>query len=251
MASTRSESQFHRDLKRAAVFWAQAHGFSLVAEEVRIPRSSYRADVVAGDSTLKGGPRVLRTAIFECKQSRSDLLKDGREVRDTSLRIQELTGRKHELDRLLGLHYPTLRTSEELFAEFVVPVEASKLGHEGYASVVRELAKLQQRLYGKTKFDRLMARQSADLHYLVAREGIVEPHEVPPGWGLLTWDGSTQAPAQSDVPHLALITQPTLCQTTDACRLEMLMGIARTATRALNKSHGLTVEALFESRRQG
>lgn len=249
MPATRSETAAHQALKRAAVFWAQVNGFNLVAEEVRIPRSSYRADVVACDTTLKGGPQVLRTAVFECKQARSDLLKDSRIIRETALRIEELTHRKHELDRLLGVHYPSLRKSEELFVEFVVPVEADKLGHEGYAATVRELGNLQRRLYGKTKFDKLIAWQSADLHYLVVQPGIMRPHETPPGWGLLEWDGTTLEPDFPEVPSLTLTVQPTLCTTPEARRLEMLIGIARTATRALNKAHGLTGEALFEARR--
>ena len=227
MASTRSESAAHRALKQAAAVWAQEQSFNLVAEEVRIPRSSYRADVVAADSTLKGGPQVLRTAVFECKQVRSDMLKDSREVLKTTQRIAELTQRKHDLDRLLGLHYPSLRRSEELFAEFVVPVDADKLGHDGYAAVVRELDLLQHRLYGKTKFDRLFTRQCVDLHYLVVTPGIIEPHEVPQGWGLLVWD---------EAQSLSLTAQPTLCQPPEPARLELVLGIARTATRWLNKS---------------
>lgn len=241
----RSESQTHRDLKRAAVFWAQVHGYNMVAEEVRIPRSSYRADVVACETTLKGGPGVVRTALFECKQSRSDLLKDSREVQQTSARIAELMERKSELDRLLGLHYPSLRISEELFNQFVVPVEADKLGHEGYAATVRELEKLERRLYGKTKFDRLLKYQNADFHYLVIRQGIIAPHETPLGWGLLEWDGSTFELLAPDVPQLIFTTPPTLCQTTAACRTELLIGIARTATRWLNKHHGLSAEAVY------
>lgn len=248
--ASRAETERHRTLKRAAVFWAQSRGFGLAAEEVRIPRSGYRADVVACESALKGGPRVVRSALFECKQARSDLLKDSRLVRQTTERIAELTARKHALDRLLGLHYPSLRRSDELFADFVVPVEADKLGHDGYAKTVRELAKLQERLYGKTKFDKLLQYQNADLHYIVVMEGILQAHEVPPGWGMLVWDGRSMETLAPDVPHLVLEVQPLLCTTTEACRQELLLGIARTATRWLNKHHGLPGEAIFESRRR-
>ena len=248
---SRSETAAHRALKRAAVLWAQVQGFNLVAEEVRIPRSSYRADVVACETTLKGGPRVLRSAVFECKQARSDLLKDSRAIHHTTERIGELMARKHELDRLLGLHYPSLRRSDELFAEFVVPVEADKLGHEGYAAIVRELDRLQRRLYGKTKFDRLLNYQNADLHYVVIAPGILQPHEAPQGWGLLEWDGTTMEPQFPEVPKLTLTTQPTLCKTLESCRTELLINIARTATRALNKQHQLSSEAMFEQRRRG
>ena len=77
-----------------------------------------------------------------------------------------------------------------------------------------------------------------DLHDLVVRSGIVEAHEVPQGWGLLEWagDGSME---------LSMTVQPNLCAPADACRLELLLGIARTATRWLNKHHGLPAEVIF------
>ena len=41
----------------------------------------------------------------------------------------------------------------------------------------------------KTKFDRLLSYGLANLHYLVVEERIVDPHEVPAGWGLLVRSG--------------------------------------------------------------
>jgi hypothetical protein len=233
---SRSESPTHLALKRGALHWAQNQGFDVVAEEVRIPRSSYRADVVACDTTLKGGPQVLRTAVFECKQSRSDLLKDSRAVKQTLDRIGELTERKQELDRLLGTHYPSLRTGDELFHEFVVPVDPAALGHVGYTQTVRELEKLQRRLYGKTKFDKLYQWRSADLHYLVVLDGLLQPHECPHGWGLLSWDGASYDAERPDAPLLTQHSLPELCNATPAHRLEMLIGVAKTATRSANRA---------------
>jgi hypothetical protein len=233
---SRSESPFHLALKSAALRWAQSLGFDVVATEVRIPGSGYRADVIACETTLRGGPQVRRTAVFECKQSRSDLLKDSRSVQRTLDRLRELQSRKHDLDRLLGTHYPSLRTSEELFNEFVVPVDPASLGHEGYQSTLRELEKLQRRLFGKTKFDKLVQWQSADLHYLVVMEGIIEPFESPGGWGLLTWDQTTMHPEFPSVPQLHQVSPPTKCEPGEARRLEMLIGAAKVATREMNRS---------------
>lgn len=219
--ASRSETPQHIALKHAAMVWALETGFTIAVPEIRIPRSSYRADVVALETTLKAGSHILRSAVFECKQSRSDLIKDSRNVQKTLRRIAELTERKQKLDSLLGTHYPSLRTSDELFNDFTVPVDTATLGHEGYAAVTRELAMLQNRLYGKTKFDRLIHYQNADLHYLVTTPGLFQPHEVPAGWGHLQMESDGT---------LKLLHPPQLMAPTPEKRLEMLISCARRAT---------------------
>ena len=67
------ESEGHRQLKRGAFLWAQAHGYSACAEEVRLPNSGYRADIV-GCKPGKGD-KLGPTAIFECKWSRAQTMK--------------------------------------------------------------------------------------------------------------------------------------------------------------------------------
>jgi hypothetical protein len=42
-----AKQQAHANLKRLAVLWAQAHGYSACAVEVKLPRCRYRADVAA------------------------------------------------------------------------------------------------------------------------------------------------------------------------------------------------------------
>jgi hypothetical protein len=219
--AARGESPQHLALKHAAIAWALENGYTIAAAEIRIPRSAYRADVVALTTTLRGGPQITRSAIFECKQSRSDLIKDSRLVQKTLDRIAELTARKHTLDTLLGVHYPSLRTSDELFNDFTVPIDPVSLGHEGYSSVNKELCLLQNRLFGKTKFDRLIHYQNADVHYLVTISGLFQPHEVPSGWGHLQLEENGS---------LVILQAPTLCQPSPDKRLEMLISLARRAT---------------------
>ena len=220
----RSESAAHLWLKDAALSWAVAAGYDVAAKEVRIPRSSYRADVVALKTTLKGGAKITRTVIFECKQSRADLTKDSRSVQRTLDQLRELEARKHKLDTLLGTHYPSLRTSDELFNEFTVPVDVQSLGHQSYAQTTKKIEVLKNRLYGKTKFDKLIQYQNADLHYLVTTAELLETHEIPAGWGHLEQHGET----------LVLKKQPELCHADEGKRLEMLISVAR---RAAHLSH--------------
>ena len=78
------ESQRHWRLKQAALAWLAEQQYPVRATEIRLPNGNYRADVVAYRPELalsveKKGPRqhqVGVTAILECKQARSDFLKD-------------------------------------------------------------------------------------------------------------------------------------------------------------------------------
>ena len=69
----RGETETHVRLKRLAMVWAQAHGYSACAAEVKLPQCRYRADVAAYRARAK---EPGQTAIFECKQALPDLRRD-------------------------------------------------------------------------------------------------------------------------------------------------------------------------------
>src|SRR5215217_7388283 len=102
MPSTETEN--HSRLKSLALAWAQENGFAICGLEVRVPRSGYRADVAA-----IGRGREGRAAVFECKQSRADLLKDSHAEMATRTRLAELTQRRRTLEEMLAVHRPDLR----------------------------------------------------------------------------------------------------------------------------------------------
>ena len=112
----RGESAAHRELKRLALAWARAHRFMLAATEVRLPRSGYRADVAAAT------PRVLAenacTAVFECKASRADFLRDSSREAGAAELLVRMSERLMALRALIGGHRPDLRRREELFPEW-------------------------------------------------------------------------------------------------------------------------------------
>ncbi len=193
------ESPAHSELKRLAIHWALENGFPAVATEVRLPRSAFRADVVA----YRPGKNALGlTAVFECKQSRADFLKDSYATQSTRERLLKLEERRATLERLLRVHHPSLRQGESLFEEFDA-VDFDQLDHRTYHRVLREIGILQRRLYGKTKFDRLTRYRCANLNYLVVAPGILRPEEVPVGWGVLgRRDGALQldrAPTRQEI----------------------------------------------------
>jgi hypothetical protein len=218
------ESPAHAALKRLAISWAQATGFAIAAAEVRLPKSGYRADVAA----CSRGP-AHRTAVFECKQARADLLKDARSEKEAARMVAELTERLRKLEELLGAHRPDLRRGESLFPEFDA-WDFSGLEHETHRRVIAELAMWQERRLHGTKFSRLFRWRAADYLYLVSEAGIFAEAEVPAGWGLLVRRGEA----------LELVRKPVWTEPAEGRGLEVLEHIAIAATRALNRAAGVT-----------
>src|SRR5258706_329732 len=183
------ETAAHCELKRLALVWAQQHGYTAVATEVRLPQSGFRADVAAYRSLKRDVNAEERsllgtTAVFECKQAREDFLKDSYSRDGSLLRLRELDLRRRKLEDLLKLHLPSLRKGESLFVEFDA-VDLRGMEHKTYRRVLREIETLQRRVYGKTKFERLMKYRCANVNYLVVDDGLLAARESPWGWGLL------------------------------------------------------------------
>ena len=249
-----SESEKHLALKRSAALWAQAHGYRMVAPEVTLPNSRYRADVAGyrPDRRSGGVLAVGETVVFECKQSRADFLKDARSVSATISRLEELSERRRGLEDLLGMHFPNLRKGDTLFPEFDA-YDFDKLSHKGYGDVMREIRILQKRLYEKTKFERLMTWRCANVFYLVVTPGILGEHEAPAGWGLLVQDEAEETDDLENVEDgaasLQLLRRPTVVQCADSTRLELLQRIAAFGTRELNRQYGVGFEEVWDAAR--
>jgi hypothetical protein len=219
------ESHAHLELKRLALEWAQLQGFEIVAPEVRLPRSNYRADVAAC------APRhQRRTAIFECKQARADLLKDSRREAEARLRVAELSERLRKLESLIAVHRPDLRCGDSLFPEFDA-WNLFGLEHETHRRVIAELATWQRRLQHGTKFAKLLRWCCADFLYLVSEDGIFAEAEIPAGWGLLLRRGDS----------LELVRRPVANDASSEARLALLECIAAAATRCVNREAGVTL----------
>jgi hypothetical protein len=201
-----SETAVHRTLKRAAGEWALDNRFPVLGFEVRVPASPYRADVVAASRhpTDEGGV----VALFECKQARSDFLRD--EADEPTLRREtaDYADRLRTLSALVAGHRPDLRKGVALFPEYD-DYDLRGLRHDGLERLQRDLEIMQRKLVRSVKFARLHRYHAADYLYLVTTEGLIEPHEVPVGWGWLevaTQDGrlTLRQPPQRHVTATAL-----------------------------------------------
>lgn len=235
LSAPRGETAAHRRLKRLAVLWAQAQGYSACAVKVSLPQCRYRADVAAFRAR---GHESGTTAIFECKQVLSDLRRDNCCSTSARERIQTVSRRRAVLERHLRVHYPTLRSGDTLFPEFDAH-DFAAIGHHGYTRLVRELGALQKRLRGNTKFECLTRYRSANLFFLVLPNELYREAELPLGWGALVGleDG------------LSLRRKPTWHDNSPETRLRFLQRIAVAGTRQLNRQLEINFD-LVQSERQ-
>lgn len=238
-AMTRGETENHTRLKTLALAWAQANGFAICGLEVRVPKSGYRADVAAyarAAGAAGGTRRPARTAVFECKQSRADLLKDAHAEGATRVRLAELTQRRRTLEELLAVHRPDLRRGEALWPEYDA-WDFSSVEHRTYRGVVSELETVQRRVLRGTKFSKMFRYRCADFLYLVVEDGIFAEAEIPAGWGLLV----RRAAGEGVAEELRLARAPANLEAADEQRAGLLECIAVAGTRAANRAAGVVL----------
>ncbi len=218
MARAGTESVEHQRLKYLALAWARRRRLILGATEVRLPRSGYRADAAATT------PRVLAdnalTAVFECKVSRADFLRDSAPEARTAQTVKRLDRRLRELRDLIAGHRPDLRRGEELFPEFDA-YDLRGVKHETHDRLTAELRQAQHKLHDGTKFGKLVRWSAASLLFLVVPRGLVSSGEVPEGWGVLEANGD----------ELVVTVKPVLHATTTAERVALLERIAAAGNR--------------------
>lgn len=231
----RGETAAHLRLKRFAVLWAQANGYSACATEVSLPRCRYRADVAAYRSRPKQAPV---TAIFECKQARSDLRRDNCRTAIARERLHLVSQRRDVLEARLRTHYPTLRTGDSLFPEYDAH-DFSGIGHRGYSRIIRELTTIQTRLCHSAKFDCLIRYRCANLFFLVVTNDLFCGSEVPPGWGALVEKESS----------LSLVRRPLWYDNSAQASLQLLQRIAMAGTRQFNRHLEITFDEIQAARR--
>jgi hypothetical protein len=230
VATRRAETDAHLRLKRLALLWAQANGYSACAAEVSLPQCRYRADVAAYRARLR---EQTVTAILECKQALPDLRRDNCEIAATRERLRSLQRRRDILEKHLRVHYPTLRTGDSLFAEYDSH-DFDAIGHRGYRRVLRESAALENRLYGGTKFECLTRYRCANLFFLVLPNDLFRETEVPAGWGVLLETDGTLNIARKPVWH----------DNAAQARIRLLQRIAVAGTRQFNRAFAISREEL-------
>ena len=229
-----AETPAHRQLKRVALLWAQAQGYSACGIEVSLPRCRYRADVAAYRT---GGKGVRASAIFECKQARQDLRRDNGCERLIREQLQTVDRRRQTLEKNLRVHYPALRLHDSLFVEYDSHNFAA-IEHQGYRRVSRKIVALQNRLFDCTKFETLRRYACANLYFLVLPNSLWSEAETPLGWGaIVERDGEP-----------VLMRKPLWHEVPEERQLRFLERIAACATREVNRRLDLTFEKVQATR---
>lgn len=211
-----AETLDHQALKRLAVAWLWRLGCRVVATEVQCPISRYRVDVAgwfdrdvtglldrAGRGAADAGSlwwsaegerrrpsRVVggepTTIIIECKQSRADFFRDGSDPSELLKERERLERRRKEIEETKVKRYePALRQEGSSLFAGLDEWDFSKSKLASYRSVLRDLQRLDEAIYGQTKFARFVRYRLADRLLLFTPAGLIRPRELPERWGLI------------------------------------------------------------------
>ena len=257
------ETFAHVELKRIAVAWLARLGCRAIATEVACPIGRYRVDVAGwldhaehemldAGGTKRGvaahlfagerrssrtGPMQPRTIIIECKQSRSDFIRDDKNAQRLQRRLHGLSRTRARIEQdLIPRHEPHLRRSgEHLFKELETwDYAASRMA--SYRKILRDIRRTQKTLYGQTKFCMMERYRLADHFYLFTPSGLLKSHDLPEGWGHLEVSRRTLARGAgrldelSDLPVKERVARPS-AQSPENRRRRFLRNIAVAATR--------------------
>ena len=130
--------------------------------------------------------RSVRTVLVECKATRADFLSDRAALEPAQREHARLRARRDRIrEQLVSRWEPHLRREgETLFAETDGwNFERSRLASVRQADRDERLAA--QALRSQVKFARMATWRLADRLYLCTPGGMLKPHEVPAGWGLI------------------------------------------------------------------
>ena len=257
------ETFAHLELKRIAVAWLARLGCKAIATEVVCPISRYRVDVAGwldhadgemldAGGTSRGvaahlfgndrrkpstGPKRPRTIVIECKQSRSDFIRDDHDSEYLRRRLESLSKTREKIEHdLIPRHEPHLRQSEtSLFSELETwDYAASSMAT--YRKVLRDIRRTQKKLYGQTKFCMMHRYRLADHFFLCTPTGLLKRHDLPEGWGHLEIGrrrlraGAGTIDELTDIPLKEKVSKPS-AQSPDNRRQRLLRNIAVAATR--------------------
>ncbi|MCA9309778.1 MAG: hypothetical protein KDA21_01130 [Phycisphaerales bacterium] len=187
------ETHRHLELKRIAAAWLLSRGCLAVAPEVTAPIPRFRLDVAGygegrrlPDESGRRPPPQPRTVAIECKQVRSDFIRDSR-ARERLLKEREMLEQRCAFleETHVRHHEPHLRESgSSLFTEMEAwDFAGSRLA--SYRETMERLTRVEQALYKETKFCTMARYRLADELFVMAPPGVLTRRELPRGWGLV------------------------------------------------------------------
>jgi hypothetical protein len=242
------ETVAHRRLKRLALTYLRRSGCLAAALEVSSPIGRYRVDAAGyrdragGEPGVRSSSRVpASTILVECKQCRSDFLRDRAQFDrlQSHRRSLEAIARSIEEHRIKQEEPHLRRRGSSLFPDLDEwDFAASRL--PSYRKVVRQLRRVDRRLYGQTKFCMIARYRLADRLFVAAPQGMIRRHELPSGWGLLEcppqWlDGHAHRDRLEEPPTLTEVVPAPTHECQDLHRQRLLRNIAVAASFAAHR----------------
>ena len=156
---------------------------------------------------------------------------DGERVRHVE---RGLVGDREEHRRTLNqADRPAIEDDRGLGLGGLVERESEDLGQVLQRGAHHASDALERKIFGGTKFDDLTRWRTADVFYLVVVPGIIEPGEVPRGWGLLE---------KKENGELVEERRPVNFEAEEKTRVSILEQIARKATSMTNRDEGIAWE---------
>jgi hypothetical protein len=230
----RAETLIHARLKRLALLWAQAQGYSACALEVSLPHCRYRADVAAYRPKPSG---VGLTAIFECKQALPDLRRDNCCSVAVRARLETVYRRRQIPKEICAC---IIRISESRTHFF--PNLIRTISQRSNITVMRAFCASCPRCKIVSSiapsFEKLLRYRCANLFFLVLPNELFEEIEIPVGWGaLVESDGA-----------ISLARKPVRYENAPENRLRFLQRIAAAGTRVLNRQLEITFDDVVSVR---
>ena len=122
--------------------------------------------------------------IFECKQSRPDLLRDIAEIDAMRHKLRELQQRRAKLEELLLTSLPFAPSGRKFALPEWDTLAGEFLAHDGYQRLLASIIRIQNQLQNCTKFAWITRYRLANLHYMVAPEKLMTLDELPPWLGV-------------------------------------------------------------------
>lgn len=172
----------HRALKGLALAWLWGAGCRAVALEVTGPIPRWRFDAAGWRHTRLESEAI----VIECKQSRSDFLRDNESSGDlVAERVRLQARRAHIEETRVKVYEHHLRRGEPQLFEERASWDFAQSRLADYRRVLVRLKQLDHAIHGETKFCMISRYRLADRCYLLAPHGMIRPREVPEGWGLL------------------------------------------------------------------
>ncbi len=204
-----------RNLNRAVLAWVAAQDVSGLARQVPTRTSMFRTGIAAFWSTpvrncAPVGPHKVMTPtmtmVVECRMTRDECWPDCSNSEELSPRLREYHERREQLHKQIRKEEPQLRRGDSLFEEYA-DWNYDDTANMEYHQLKQKIRKLEQFLYKGTRFEHIRKARISDYAYLAVPTGVVKPHELAEGWGLLWIDEMMNVETVVEAAYLDCLTE--------------------------------------------